>query len=270
MAKKTIKPKKEFDKYEYYHLAVQCPEEDVPFFRDTYKELTGKKLTTLCEDFCGSFAISCEWVKADKDYKAIGVDLDLEPIQYGKDHYLPKLTEDQQSRIEIINSNVMNPELPKVECVTAQNFSYYIFKTRKELKEYFQSAYNRVQDGGLFIVDCFGGSENFAPTEEETIYDDEKFSYFWDQDSFDPIHNQAMFYIHFRPKGGKKMKKVFTYDWRMWSIPEIREVMDEVGFKKTTVYWEGTDKDGEGDGNFTPTEKGEDCETWIAYVAAQK
>ena len=39
----------------------------------------------------------------------------------------------------------------------------------------------------------------------------------------------------------------------MWSLPEIREILKEVGFKESHVYWEGTDEDGEGDGVFTRT-----------------
>ena len=70
--------------------------------------------------------------------------------------------------------------------------------------------------------------------------------------------------------GQKKNERVFTYDWRMWSIPELRDILFEVGFKKTHIYWEGTTKAGEGDGNFTRTEKGESCLSWIAYIAAEK
>ena len=43
-------------------------------------------------------------------------------------------------------------------------------------------------------MDIFGGSECYEANEEETEHDD--FSYFWDQDSYDPVTNEAMFYIH--------------------------------------------------------------------------
>ncbi|MEZ0392177.1 MAG: class I SAM-dependent methyltransferase, partial [Pseudobdellovibrionaceae bacterium] len=116
--------------------------------------------------------------------------------------------------------------------------------------------------------DCFGGSQCYDAIEEPTKH--RGFTYYWDQTGFDPVSNRALFYIHFKPKGGKKVEKVFTYDWRMWSIPELREILEEVGFKKTHVYWEGTTKAGEGDGIFTRTEKGESCLSWIAYIAAEK
>ena len=122
----------------------------------------------------------------------------------------------------------------------------------------------------MFVCDIFGGSQCYEPNEEETEHINKGFSYYWDQDSWDPVTNEAMFYIHFKRKGEKKREQVFTYDWRMWSIPELREILAEAGFSKSFVYWEGTTADGEGDGDFKQVESGEDCESWVSYVAATK
>ena len=46
--------------------------------------------------------------------------------------------------------------------------------------------------------------------------------------------------------------------------------MLDAGFRKATVYWEGEDEDGEGNGEFTPEEKGEADLAWIAYIVAEK
>lgn len=269
MGKKTTQ-KEDFDKYNLYINSVQSPDADVLFLRDTYKELKGQLPETLCEDFCGTFSISCEWVKLNENFKAVGVDLDPEPIEYGKTHYLSKLNDEQKSRVEIIHENVLSPELPKVDMIAACNFSYFIFKERKLMKEYFTSAYNRLKKDGLFAMDIFGGSQCYEPNEEETEHEDSGFSYFWDQDSFDPVTNHAQFYIHFKRKGEKKREQVFSYDWRMWSIPELRDILDEVGFKNVHVYWEGSDEDGDGNGEFTRVTEGEACEGWVAYIVAEK
>lgn len=273
MSKSNKKELPPFDKYYYYRKSVQGPEDDVIFLRDTYREITGRPPVTMCEDFCGTFSISCEWLKLDPSFKAIGVDVDPEPINYGRQHYLSQLTKDQQDRIQIIEKSVLDEDLPQVDMISAMNFSYFLFKKRQRLKAYFTSVYNRLNTGGVFLVDCFGGTECQQSTEEETEHQDEGFTYFWDQDNFDPLTNQARFYIHFKRKGEKKREQVFIYDWRVWSIVEIREVMAEVGFSKTHIYWEGTDEDGEGDGNFTRVkdgEHGEECEAWIAYIVAEK
>lgn len=264
-----------FDKYAYYRIAVQSPDSDCLRFKTIHNELTDLDLVTLGEDFCGTFAISCEWVKMGANLKSVGVDLSEEAIGYGKKHYLSELSKDQQSRVEIVNANVLDPKLPKADCIAAMNFSYFIFKTRAELKSYFANVYHRLPEGGTFICDCFGGPDSLQNIEEETE-NDEGFSFFWDQEWYDPINNFSMYHIHFQPKDGKKYEKVFSYDWRMWSIPEIREVLTEVGFKSTHAYWEGTgeteeDGRGDGDGEFVLTEATtEECDTWVAMLAAVK
>lgn len=262
------KPKKLFDKYELYHKAVQSPDVDVEFLRGVYKELRGVDPKIFREDFCGTFALSCEWVKMGPKFAAVGVDLDPEPLEYGRAHYLKKLSASEQARLQLMEGDVLQSKLPPADIVAAMNFSYYIFKSRELMKAYFQNVYDSLRGNGVFVTDLFGGSLCQDAVEEA----DKKrgFTYYWDQESYDPVTHRAVFHIHFRMKGGPKRERVFTYDWRMWSIPEIREIMHEVGFKKTHVYWEGTTRNGEGDGKFTRTEKGEACQSWIAYVAGEK
>jgi len=79
-----------------------------------------------------------------------------------------------------------------------------------------------------------------------------------------------MFYIHFKRKGEKRREQVFAYDWRMWSLPELRECLEEVGFKTSYVYWEGEDEEGDGNGEFTRVEQGEEVDAWVAYLVAEK
>jgi SAM-dependent methyltransferase len=257
-----------FDKYSYYMRAVQAPDTDALFFRDTYKEIRGRDAQSLREDFCGTFAICCEWAKLNPKFESYGIDLDPEPIAYGTKHYLSKLTAAQQKRVHIKEANVLHAGLPKADIICAMNFSHYIFKDRKTLTAYFKNCHASLKSGGIFMADCFGGSRCQEANEDETVH--KEFSYYWDQTGFDPISGEALFHIHFKPKGQRKILNVFTYDWRMWTIPELREIMMDAGFKKTTVYWEGTTKSGEGDGEFKPALKGEECEAWIAYIAGEK
>jgi len=259
----------QFDKYKYYLNSVQSPETDAEFIDKTYKQLRKHAAVSMREDFCGTYSLTCEWVRLGPKKQGIGVDLDSEPLDYGTEHKsFQKLSGNQKQRVNILCDDVLNPKLPKVDVVNAMNFSYSIFKKREELKTYFKNVSRTLNDDGMFILDCFGGSECQEENEHETEHDD--FSYYWDQDSFDPVTNEAQFYIHFKRKGEKKREKVFSYDWRLWTIPELRELMLEVGFKETVVYWEGTDKEGDGNGIFTRTEKGEECESWVAYVVGLK
>ncbi len=260
--------KQPFDKYVYYSRAVQSPDVDCQFVSDCYKGLRGIRPRILREDFCGAFAVCCEWARRHRLNRSIGIDLDPEPIEYGLINYLPELKPEQQERIHIVEGSVLTAQVEKADVVLALNFSYYLFKSRIMLRQYFTRARRGLMPRGLFIVDCFGGKDSQEGNIESTKHKD--FTYFWEQVDFDPVSNEAMFHIHFKLKGEKKRReRVFSYDWRMWSIPEIREVMMEAGFKRTHIYWEGTTRKGEGDGNFKRVEEGEACDGWIAYVVGE-
>lgn len=259
---------KPFDRYAYYHRAVQSTEVDCAFVAKTYRQLKGKTAVRMREDFCAAFALCCEWVRRNPKNIAYGIDLDGEPIQYGRTHYLPKLSEARQKNVHIVQDSVLTAKVPPVDVIIALNFSFYIFKSRLLLKKYFQRACQGLKQDGIFIVDCFGGSDCHSPNQESTDFPG--FTYYWDQDSFDPVTNEGLFHIHFKRKGEKRRERVFTYDWRLWTIPEIREAMMEAGFRHTHVYWEGTTRKGDGDGKFKRVEKGEDCEGWVAYVVGEK
>ncbi len=257
-----------FDKYALYNQAVQSPEDDVQFYLDCYKELRkGKKPITLREDFCGGGAISCEWVKLDKAHKSSGLDLDPEPMEYGRKNYISALSPDQQKRIALIKKDVLSDNLPIADLAVAVNFSYFLFKKRETLKKYFTNVNQSLNHKGLFILDIFGGTQCYDAIEDKTKH--KNFTYYWDQKNFDPVTSEAEFGIHFRYKG-KKYKDVFSYDWRMWSIQEVKELLEEAGFQGVKVYWEGTNRKGGGNGVFKQTEKGESCLSWIAYVVALK
>lgn len=268
----------QFDKYELYKKSVQSAANDVKFILNTYKEvqrLDNKKSSTaklkenlvLREDFCGTAALSMEWIKLHKKHVAFALDLDPEPIEYSQAHDWPNLTLDQKKRLTYLEMNVLDKKVPHADVVLAMNFSYFCFKTRAMMKEYFANVYKSINDNGIFVCDVFGGSQCQDAIEDKMKH--KGFTYYWDQAGFDPITSEATFYIHFKI-GSKKIEKVFTYDWRLWSIIELRELMEEVGFKKTHVYWEGTNRSGGGNGVFTRTETGEPCLSWIAYVVGSK
>lgn len=266
--KKPRKSLEPFDKYKYYIASVQCPESDVTFFEQVWRELrSGRKLITLREDFCGTFIVCCQWVKSKNGRKAIGVDIDHKPLAYGQKNHYAQLTEKQKKQIQICCSSVLSPRLPCADLIVASNFSYYLLQERKDLLKYFSLARKKLNKHGLFVIDCFGGSACHESNEDEVKH--KGFSYFWDQSNFDPISHRSQLYIHFKRHGEKKRCKVFSYDWRMWTLPEIKDLLKDAGFKKIHVYWEGTTKDGEGDGHFKRVNKGEACEAWVAYIVSE-
>lgn len=247
---------------------MQSPEVDCKFISDVYHEARGKRPHDMREDFCGTFQLCCEWVRRSKENRAVGIDLDPEPLNYGRLHNVSQLKAHQAQRLEIHKGSVLTARVRPVDVVVAMNFSYYIFKSRLMLKRYFKRAFQGLRHDGVFVLDCFGGTDCQEPNEESTRL--KGMMYYWEQENYDPVSGEAMFHIHFQRKGEKIREKVFSYDWRMWTIPEIRETLLEVGFRKTHVYWEGTTRSGEGDGKFKRVEKGEECDGWVAYVVAEK
>ena len=93
-----------------------------------------------------------------------------------------------------------------------------------------------------------------------------KFKYIWDQKKFNPINREGHYSIHFKLPGGGQLKNAFTYHWRIWTIPEVRDALREAGFRDSVVFWE-TSYRGEGTGEFVKTEKGDNDWTWLGYVA---
>lgn len=260
--------KDDFNKYVYYERAVQNPSNEVDFFNEKYKEIRGKKPFTLREDFCGTGAISCEWVKQSDKHFSWGIDLDPEPVAYGKEVHVAKLDAAQKERVHYILDNVLHGSTPKVDICFAFNFSYFIFKKRQELIEYFTAVKDALNDDGVFFMDLFGGPD--SQTVMTDVIKHDGFKYYWECQEFNPINNHCRFAINFKRKGEKKRKDVFVYEWRMWGMQELRDILEEVGFSTTLGYWEGEDDDEGGDGNFYATEEAENCEAWVTYIAAVK
>lgn len=256
-------------KYHLYENSVQCHESDIEFINEEFKKLRNRKALTLREDFGGTGALACDWAAQSSQHQAWAVDLDPEPISYGKSNHYQRISADAQKRMEYIEGNVLDKYDFKTDVQVAFNFSYFIFKKRSELLSYFKSVREHLNKDGVFFVDIFGGTESCQELMEETEHDDH--TYMWDCDSYNPLNGEVQYYIHFKTHSDDKLyERVFSYDWRMWSIREIVELMEEAGFSKVITYWEGVDDDGDGDGIFYQSKIEENCESWVTYIAGLK
>ncbi len=259
------------DRHRLYQLAVQCVESEIDMVDDTYRTLRGRHASRLREDFCGTGNTSCEWVRRRRTNSAVGFDLDPQVLAWGRRENIAKMSENRQERVQLLERDVLqvDPTESAADIILAMNFSYLIFKTRDRLRAYFSAARAGLAEDGLLMLDGYGGHDSWRTIQEKTKCDG--FTYLWDQRKFNPITFEVLCHMHFKFPDGSKMKRAFTYDWRMWTIPEIREVLAEAGFSRSTVYWEGTDEEtGEGNDIYSPTEEGEDDPSWIVYVVAEK
>jgi len=256
------------DLHELYEASVQNVENEVEFMQATFKQLSGRTAYLFREDFCGTASSACQWVRQGPEYQAIGVDIDASVLEWGRINRVGKLATEDQARVRLMQSDVQTVETPKVDLMAAFNFSYWIFEERAQMLNYMRRCYDTLKDDGVLFMDMFGGPESFEETKEKTKHDG--FTYIWHQARFHPVTNHMQCYIHFKFPDGSKIKKAFSYAWRMYTAPELRDLLLEAGFSKATVYWEGEDEDGEGNGEFTPDEKGEADLAWIAYIVAEK
>ncbi len=266
--KKAWRTAKNSDRHELYELSVQGTESDCVLIDRVFRQTRGRTPHSMREDFCGTALFAREWVQWRATNTAIGVDLDAKILRRARDANLT-LSVDERKRVQLKKGDVKRVRTAAVDVLVALNFSYFVFHTRAQLLKYFISAYENVKTGGMIFVDAYGGSGSWTVGEEERSLDG--FTYVWHQAKISPITHHVVNYIHFRFPDGSEMPRAFSYHWRLWTLPEIKEVLVEAGFRKPIVLWEGTErKSGEGNGVFKPSHRGEACEGWIVYVAAEK
>ncbi len=269
--KKTFAEKA--DKFRCYQKSVQSPEHEIEFFEQAFKEVNRRKPYTLREDFCGTFAVCCEWVKSNAKRTALGVDLCSETLQWGRDNNLAKLTDTQQERVKLAEQDVRKRNRPTVDVLAAQNFSFWIFKTRAEVVKYFRDARANLNAGGIMVMDMMGGGDCYVEghTDKRTIKKGKNgFKYYWQQASFNPVNHDASFYISFKFSDGSKLKRAFEYHWRFWTVPEVREMLAEAGFSESHTYFELEDENGEDTDEWVRMDEAPSPACWLAYIVAVK
>jgi SAM-dependent methyltransferase len=258
---------KNADKHLLYQQSVQDPASEVKFVARVFKKLRGRRAESLREDFCGTALFCAEWIKSGKQTPrtATGVDIDADVLAWGRQHNLEPLGP-RARRVRLLQQDVRDPCPEKYDIVAAFNFSYWIFETRDELRRYFETVLRSLEPDGIFFLDAYGGWEAHQPMEESRAC--KGFTYVWDQDEIDPITGHVTNYIHFKFKDGSKLERAFTYEWRMWSLPELRELLLEAGFDTVAVYWDEADDDDET--RYRPHERAENHPGWLAYLVAKR
>ena len=267
--KKGWRTAKTSDVNELYESSVQEPESELEFIDRIWQERRGRLASSIREDFCGTGLISREWVARRESNTAVGVDLDQATLDWSLARAQSRLEAGQLERLRLVCSDALTIGGDLVDSVLAMNFSYYVFKERADLLAYFRSVHESLVDDGILMIDAYGGSDSFTEMTEDRDLDG--FTYTWDQHRYNPITGEAINHIHYRFPDGTRIRQAFTYDWRLWTIPEVRDALHEAGFQRVAVYWEQEDEDtGEGSGEWVETTDGEAIAGWIAYIVAEK
>ena len=261
-----------------YEASVQGVEADLNFATRIFKKKYGRKPQTLREDFCGTANLACSWVQRSDQNRAWGVDLDQPTLNFGQKYNIDPLAQ-RADNIQLVQGDVRDAITPKTDLIFALNFSFCLFRERQLLRAYFEHALSQINDKGLLVLDIYGGTEAITPKVEEKIVSGfiapdgmniPDFTYIWEQADYNVITNEGINYIHFDVPGFGQIKKAFTYDWRLWTLRELQELLAEAGFSSSEVYIHGFNADGESDEIWRLRKTYENCEGWIAYVVGIK
>lgn len=250
-------------KHRLYELAVTNPLAMAGFLAAVH----GKKPETIREDFCGTAALARGWLQLANELNlpgssqigahagAVGVDNDRSVLKQ-----IPKA-----DGFRAIASDVMKSR-EKADVIAATNFPVCYFHERGDLIKYLKHVRSCLNPRGVFACDLFGGKDAFTPgitrikiptgpvianvKQAKQKSRREKslkrfFWYEWYQRECQSLTGRVRCDINFELPArsvfndtgkSKRIERAFTYDWRLWSIPEIRDAMHDAGFRTVEVY----------------------------------
>lgn len=126
--------------------------------------------------------------------------------------------------------------LPARDIICAFNYSCCCLHSRDELVSYFKHARNNLsRKGGIFVMDLYGGKSSEGDLKLQRKFPN--FTYVWEQAGFDIIHRKTRINLHYHlQKPQRKLRYAFSYSWRLWSLPEIKDCLQEAGFQ-SIHFW---------------------------------
>ncbi|KAK1383041.1 Nuclear transcription factor Y subunit alpha like [Heracleum sosnowskyi] len=269
-------------KFSLYQQSVQSPKGDISYLRKFFLMYVGGRVPLhLQEDFCGTALLSAEWLCGDTRRTAVGLDFDVEALNWCLENNLNKFGSDLYSRISLFHGNVLHPlgaelveterkdlinnitkdnedvsdidtlsttlagacpctnnisTLPPRDIVCAFNYSCCCLHSRQELISYFKYALSSLsKKGGIFVMDLYGGTSSECELKLQRRFPN--FTYVWEQTGFDILQRKTRISLHYNlQKPPRKIRHAFSYEWRLWSLPEIRDCLEEAGFK-SVHFW---------------------------------
>lgn len=257
---------RELGRFDLYERCVQAPELQARFLG----ALHGRAPAALCEDFCGPASIARAWVALGASRTGIGVDRDSEPLA----HALLRAEEMglEQGAFVTERSDVLAAS-SRADIIAALNFGVCELHRRGELAAYLARVRERLNSGGIFVADLYGGESAFRPgsTHRRFSHPDGELLYTWEQLRADPLRGMVENAIHFTLPDGREMRDAFVYSWRLWAAPELRDAMLDAGFRSTEVHTSyGGAIDGDGNPVPAPARDWEQIDSdYVAYVVAR-
>jgi len=257
-----------------YEHGVQNPAFTLRFIDQVFKRRFGSVPTSLREDFCGTAVVARHFVASSVERVALGVDHCQETLQAGEARHAQLLDVDARRRLQLMQGDVREVQgdepVDFVDVIVAENFSYSVFHDEETLLAYFAFAFSNLNDHGLLVLDVNAGHlvQQGPHTAVTTKLDDDRQPYtmHWVQESFDAITNRARFHLTFA-QGEQTWPRAFSYDWRVWSIPELVQLLRRAGFVDVDVH---TDAGGKRSGTYRVTTSHPAQDAFVALITAAR
>jgi hypothetical protein len=256
------------DRHRLYERSVQSTEDEVPLIAQIYEERRGRKPRMLREDFCGTANLACAWVRDNQRHHAVGVDIDSHVLQWGHENNLSQLTPGELRRISLVNDDVLEASTPPRPTYSSRSISATGYSSAAtSCLRTFRAA--RRSLAGT-VSSC--STSSAVPTRSPNAGSARPSAASPSLGAGELRADQRRLPVPHPLRLSRRVeaRRAFSYDWRLWTLPEVRELLAEAGFRRTAVYWEQTGSDGEGNGEYAPAERGDSDPAWIAYVVADR
>jgi SAM-dependent methyltransferase len=238
-----------------------------PFLRAVH----GGRPRVLREDFCGTGGVCRAWAAMpsapSRPFRAIGVDIDGELVKRLRG--IPN--------VRAVRADVRDCDL-RADIISATNFSIGYWHTRKDLVRYLGLCRERLKTGGVFVCDTYGGATAFSRgtlTRDVWIENGVRIRYTWEQRLANPLTGRVLDALHFRvDRDGEVLFQehdAFVYEWRLWSVPELRDAFADARFGTVEAYAQLADAvDSEGGLYVRPVDDPEELEdSFVVLLAAR-
>jgi SAM-dependent methyltransferase len=146
--------------------------------------------------------------------------------------------EDDAERVALVRGDVRALSDRTFDVITAMNSSWALFDD-DALVEYACNAGRCLEEGGVLVLELFGGSEMRRVLTREHRH--EGFTYVWEQRAFDPTQAVRDARIHIGLESGRALRDAFAYRFHLRSLDALEELLRTAGLVRSELLVEGRD-----------------------------
>lgn len=256
-------------RFDLYELCVQAPSMSAKFV----DALLGGEASVIGEEFCGPASIAREYVALGGGRRAVATDMDAEPLEHARARAGEELDASLRGHLSFSRCDVME-ETSRVRALIALNFAVCEMRGRDALVAYLRHAHQRLEGGGVYVADLYGGENAMAEGSAEVVFEtgEGDILYEWRQVAANPLTGLVSNEIHFELPDGTRIERAFAYEWRLWSPAELADAFREAGFDSVEFhagFGGAVDDTGSPvpEPIVTPDELGDE---WVIFVVARK